>query len=211
MKWHVAGTILVTIGLAACQPAKPDSPGGADPATIAVPLGDAAAVTAPKYNLGDVDVATVPTVYLSERSRAQTIAYEEWKSIRGDISVANATVRPPLPDELWVTTSIESPYGYRASDSILVRIDITLDTQKDPILTKNYVWSGDAVKKRPEIFEIDIMPFLNPLPKSVLVLAQVKIVWFPDTDPATITPETADESKGQTQLKESNAFRINFE
>lgn len=212
MRWYWAGAVLALIGLAACGRSTQESPDATNKPAAGLP-GDpalAASVAAPPYNLGDVDVSTIPMVSLSERSRSQSIEYEEMRTLRKDIAIANATVRAPYPSELWVTTTIDSPRGYRETDAVLVRIALTLDTQTEPILTKDYVWSGKTLVKHPETFEIDVMPFLKTVPESVLVKARVKIVWFPDTDPATITPETADESKGQTLDKLSNPLRINF-
>ncbi len=212
MKWFQAAAMLALLGLAACQPKQPDSSEGATTPTNGSPVNPAlaASVAVPAYNLGDVDVSTVPMVLLSERSRSQYIDYMEQRTLRKDIAIANANVRQPYPSELWVTTLIESPRGYRPTDAVLVRVSLLIDSHTEPIAKKDYVWSGKAISGNPEIFETDLMPFLKPLPKSLLVKARIRIVWFPDTDPATITPETADESKGQVLDKQSNAFRINF-
>ena len=213
MKWFQALAILAAISLEACQPPESKPPAAADPsgAGAAADPGLAASVAVPAYNLGDVEVATIPTVSLSGRSSSQ---YTEYMELRNPLtkSLANAiaTVHSPLPSEFWVTTAIGSSRGFRDTDTVLARVSLKLDTQKEPIATKAYVWSGKTLAKHSETFEIDLMPFLKPTPESVMVQAWVKIVWFPDTDPATITPETADDSKGESVEKLSNPFRIDF-
>jgi len=212
MKWYGVLPLLAAISLAACQ--KPEStPAGSSPSPVS-PAADpalAASAVVPEYNLGDVDVAILPELSMSERSRSQHIQYTEMRSpLRKELKMANATVKQPLPAELWVRAGIVSPRGLRDTDAVLVRVTLTIDSQQEPIATQAYVFSGKTLTKTPESFETDLVPYLKSLPESVLVLAKVNVVWFPNTDPATITPETADDSKGQTLEKLSNPLRIDF-
>jgi len=211
MKWYRVLPVLALIGLAACQPPKPKDPAAANSPTAKADPALAASVAVPEYNLGDVEVSTRPELSLGERSRSQQIQYVEMRDpIRNELRLATGTVRKPAPSELWVTTTIGSPRGFRDTDAVLARVTLTIDTQKEPIATKAYVFSGKTLVKHPESFEADLIPFLKTVPESVLVLARVKIVWFPNTDPLTIAPETADDSKGQTVEKLSNPLRIDF-
>ncbi len=204
------GAIIVVLGLSACK--APSSTSDKPPAT-ALPgadFADGQNVFTPSYNLGDVDVATVVSVRLADRSKSPAITYMEEESLRGNVVLANATVLSPHPENLWIEATIESPLGYPAKDAVLVRMSVTADTRKDPLLTKSYVFSGKGLITKPEHVELDLMLFLQPLPATVLVTAKVQIVWFPDTDPATINPETVDISKGQSLDKLSNPLRIDF-
>jgi len=211
MKRYRIAAILALICVAGCQRRETNSPapadtGGADPTGSL-----AASVAVPAYNLGDVDVATVPSVELSERSRSQYISYEELRNLRKELSIANANVRQPLPSELWVIGVIDSAYGYRDSDAVLAHVELKLDNRPEPVVVKDYVWSGKTLQQKPETFEADIMPFLAPVPESVLVQLYVTLYWFPDTDASTIMPGTADLTKAQKHEKRSNPLRINFQ
>jgi hypothetical protein len=206
----LVGAIVILLSLSACT--SPESkPRSETSAVLPGPGSDAAQnVLAPSYNLGDVDFSTVPSVRLSDRSKSGSIQYEEHKTLRGDVAVANATVLSPHPANLWIAATIESPLGYPSGDAVLVRMSVTVDTRKDPLETKTFVFSGKGLITHPERVELDLMKYLNPAPASVLVQSRIQIVWFPNTDPATINPDTVDVSKGQTLDKLSNPLRINF-
>ena len=211
MKWYRAAAVFGMVALAACQPPKPGVPKNAQTPGDTGDPSLAAAVAVPDYNLGDVDVAVILTEQLSERSRSQHIEYNEVEvPLRKTISLANATVNQPYPSELWVKTTVHSPRGFRPTDTVLLRVSILAEGKTEPLLKKDIVWSGTAMTGRPETFEVDLIPALKPLPASTLIKAQAKIVWFPNTDPLTITPETADDSKGQVLEKNSNPLRIDF-
>lgn len=210
MTLYRLGGIVVFMGLLACN--SPSSVPRKD-TPAALPGGDSAVAQGaltPEYNLGDVDYATVVSVRLSDRSKSALIQYDEKEGLRGNVLLANATVLPPHPASLWLAATIESSLGYPPKDTVLVRMSVTVDTRKDPLVTKSFIFSGKGLARKPERVEVDLMPFLDPIPASVLVRAEVQIVWFPDTDPVTIDPATVDTSKGQSLDKLSNPLRIDF-
>lgn len=212
MKWSSIIIVAFAVGLTACQPPAPKNP-AADPAAAATPSGSnaAASAAAPEYNLGDVEFSTISSLVLGPQSRIPTIQYTELRNpITKGLTTANAVVSQPLPDHLYVTAVTTANQGYRNQDTVLIRVGVKLDSNKDPIATKSYVFSGKQLNREGVSFDVDLIPHLNPTPATVLVQAWLKIVWFPNTNPSTVDPDTADESKGQSVEKLSNPFRIDF-
>lgn len=210
MKFFWMGTIILALGLSACNSPKSKPHGDAPAALAGNGPGMAENAIVPTYNLGDVDFSTVPSLLLSEKSKSPSIEYNEQKTLRGHVAIANATVRSPRPANLLIRALIESSLGYPATDSVYVKMMVMADTRKDPLVTKTWVFSGKTLALRPESEEVDLMPFLDPSVKSVLVQSKIEIIWFKNTPPSEIHVDAIDPSKGQKLEKLSNPLRIDF-
>lgn len=212
MKWMCLCAVLALLGAAGCgsKSAEPSANGTPNAvANPAVPAGTTSAM--PVYNLGDVEFMTRVVVQVAQKSLTPAVEYQELGTLREKVTVANANVKGPRPQEFWITSLVESRQSYRAQDAIFLKAEVKADGATEPLAVNTYLVSGADLHRKPQTVDINLMEKLNPVPDSVLIQTHVTLVWFPDTSVMSVDATNPDFSKGQVQEIRSNTLRINFE
>lgn len=165
-------------------------------------------------DIGDVESGTTITGAVAEESRGPSVEAEEVKTLRGDITMSTATVRPPYPPELWVRFQIKSRSGANLKKRLVViRGKMVRDEQAIGTLQTMLGGSDESGggTDRPTEFKVDVLSGLAAPPNSILVYAEADLLLLPeDTDPASVDPATVNVAPGDRATIRSNPVRINF-
>ncbi len=205
---HIVG-ILGLVALAACS--KPEAAPGDRPSAAARPVSNAPLTELEtKYNIGDVDYAFKLITQLAEESRIGNVAYTESETKRGELAMAEATVRKPYPTSLWITATARTPVGLRQTDAVLVHQKVYIDGRPDPIAEQSFVWTHRDGAHNPNVIKVDLTPHLDAVSESVLLYSRAQIIWFPDrsTDSVALTEEPLTPQHAIEKI--SNTLRITF-
>ena len=206
MRWSALALALAGLTAVSCtKPAIPAEGGSAGRAQ-----GTAPGAPTIEYNIGDVETSVKVTVQLAEKSQVGNIAYNELETKKGYLAIAEAMVSEPYPRNLWIYSTALTPRGFREGDAVLIRHRVYLEDGTDPIAESARVWSGVKAVDEPSELSLDLVPLLGELSGSHLLHARAELVWFPNTDPATIDPAGPAESTERTIQRLSNTLRITF-
>ena len=166
---------------------------------------------------GDVDSGIFINAKLMPESESDTVSAEYIETMRGTLSMAIITVKPPFSDTLLVEFEI-SPNRDFAERPVVMRVQAYRDDKTLLGEEQGYVLGENATQHKqnekgggtPRIFVVDALEGLTETPETVLVYAKANAWLMPTgTDETGLEPLTA--SSPDRVAIMSNPVRINFE
>ncbi len=197
------------LGLVSCSQESappPDDSAGVPPTNANAPIEAPAS-----YNLGDVETSFRLTVKVASKSQRGTVEYAELQTKKFELAMAEAHIKKPYPEQLWLVSEINARRALRPQDAILLRLRVYAEGTEAPIAEKAMVWKGSGKPGQADSLEVDLVPHVNSLATSVLVHARTEILWFADTDAESIDPSNVTQTPTGRVEKLSNTLRVSYE
>lgn len=205
--YRIALLCVFSAALAACSPppTAPESREGTDGADP-LPTSPIVKADSKRFGIGDVETGLRVTLRLDAESKLGNVKYEELETMRKDLARVSVEVRPPYPDELWLTFLIRANIGFQGNP---VRVKARVYVDKNEVEAFEFVF-GENPALRPRATRVNVLAGLDTVPESLLVHAEVEAALFEGVDPASFDPATAVARRGNTVTVFSNPVRIDF-
>ena len=175
--------------------------------------GDPAQASAEGQEIGDVETSLRYEILLSPESIADNIISDEKMSSLEYVMLATIHVGAPRPKSLWLNAIVRSkhnfpghtvlirPRMYLSGEDGFKRISIPMD---DIIMGNTAIWDVN-------IRRIDLMKYLDEIPKTLLVTGKLEIYYFQNTALADADLENLDSFPADMRAqRQANPTRVNF-